>query len=129
MKDSSSDVVQYNYQNLNELAELMDGKSLLGLILSDDPFHRSDICKACGGICCKMNACSAIPQDFNSDIGDMESCISTGKYSISYICRRGFTPTVHNERVMITKKSILRHRLSTSIYHNAVIQWRGKGTE
>lgn len=42
------------------------------------------MCEACGGKCCKRNACDCSPKDFDNDISKMKSALESGKYSIDF---------------------------------------------
>ena len=41
-----------------------------------------EMCKFCGGSCCKRNACDCSPEDFDNDVNKMREALLTGKYTI-----------------------------------------------
>ena len=43
-----------------------------------------EMCKFCGGSCCKRNACDCSPEDFDNDVNKMREALLTGKYTIDF---------------------------------------------
>lgn len=43
-----------------------------------------EMCKFCGGSCCKRCACDCSPKDFDNDVNKMREALLTGNYSIDY---------------------------------------------
>ena len=43
-----------------------------------------EMCKFCGGSCCKRNACDCSPKDFDNDINKMREALLTGNYTIDF---------------------------------------------
>lgn len=54
-------------------------------IIDNEAFNTNyDMCKICGGKCCKRNACDCSPEDFTNDISKMRAAIESGNYSIDF---------------------------------------------
>lgn len=66
-----------------------------------------ELCKTCGGECCKRHACDCSPEDFGKDIKKMREAIESGNYSIDF-SREGSDSFImsRNETILSTKKVI-----------------------
>ncbi len=43
-----------------------------------------ELCKQCGGRCCKRNACDCSPEDFDNDVNKIRLAIQSGNYTIDF---------------------------------------------
>lgn len=71
-------------------------------IIDDANFNSNyELCKYCGGKCCKRNACDCSPSDFGYDVANMRKAIESGNYTID------FSRLDANSFIMTETKTIL----------------------
>lgn len=67
------------------------------------------ICKACGGRCCKRNACDCSPQDFGNDVNKMRKALESGKYSIDFSRKDATSFIKENTRIILDTDKVRKN--------------------
>ena len=66
-----------------------------------------ELCKQCGGRCCKRNACDCSPEDFECDVNKMRLAIQSGNYTIDFTRMTANSFVITPTQVYLDTKRVL----------------------